>query len=123
FIAPDNANVPDMRLRTMSALEGAASLCVLVEERLRQRRISEKPRIWRRYEPSVPVLLTHGGHMKSPNWRKVLAPAAIFLAAALACGTTAFAQGSDSEEMQASANPDLWPSMGQNLALNQIGRA
>lgn len=38
LIAPDNATVPDMRSRTMSALEGAASVprlagCVLVEER------------------------------------------------------------------------------------------
>jgi PQQ-dependent dehydrogenase (methanol/ethanol family) len=58
--------------------------------------------------------------MKSPNWRRVLAPAAaILLAAGLACGTTAFAQGSDAEEMQNSANPDLWPSMGQNLALDR----
>jgi len=57
--------------------------------------------------------------MKSPNWRTVLAPAAIFLAAALACGT-AFAQaGSDAEEAQNSANPALWPSMGQNLALDR----
>jgi PQQ-dependent dehydrogenase (methanol/ethanol family) len=58
--------------------------------------------------------------MKSPNWRRVLAPAAaILLAAGLACGTTAFAQGSDAEEMQNSANPALWPSMGQNLALDR----
>jgi PQQ-dependent dehydrogenase (methanol/ethanol family) len=57
--------------------------------------------------------------MKSPNWRTVLAPAAIILAAALACGTTAFAQGTDAEEMQNSANPALWPSMGQNLALDR----
>ncbi|MGB6487032.1 MAG: PQQ-binding-like beta-propeller repeat protein [Steroidobacteraceae bacterium] len=58
--------------------------------------------------------------MKLSNWRRVLTPAAILLAAAgLACGT-AFAQmGSDAEEMHASANPDLWPSMGQNLWLDR----
>ena len=57
--------------------------------------------------------------MKSPNWRKVLTPAAILLAAGLACGT-AFAQaGSDAEELQNSANPDLWPSMGQNFELDR----
>ena len=57
--------------------------------------------------------------MKLSNWRRVLTPAAILLAAGLACGT-AFAQmGSDAEEMHASANPDLWPSMGQNLRLDR----
>lgn len=57
--------------------------------------------------------------MKLSNWRRLLAPAAILLAAGLACGT-AFAQmGSDAEEMHASANPDLWPSMGQNFWLDR----
>ena len=57
--------------------------------------------------------------MKLSNWRRVLTPAAILLAAGLACGT-AFAQmGSDAEEMHASANPNLWPSMGQNLWLDR----
>ena len=58
--------------------------------------------------------------MKSLHWRTVLAPAAaILLAAGLACGT-AFAQaGSDAEEAQNSANPELWASMGQNLALDR----
>lgn len=58
--------------------------------------------------------------MKSLYWRTVLAPAAAFLlAAGLACGT-AFAQaGSDAEEAANSANPDLWASMGQNLALDR----
>jgi PQQ-dependent dehydrogenase (methanol/ethanol family) len=57
--------------------------------------------------------------MKLPNWRWLLAPAAILLAAGLACGT-AFAQmGSDAEELHASANPDLWPSMGQNFQLDR----
>jgi PQQ-dependent dehydrogenase (methanol/ethanol family) len=57
--------------------------------------------------------------MKLSNWRRVLMPAAILLAAGLACGT-AFAQmGSDAEEMHASANPNLWPSMGQNLWLDR----
>ncbi|HEV2444021.1 MAG TPA: PQQ-dependent dehydrogenase, methanol/ethanol family [Steroidobacteraceae bacterium] len=58
--------------------------------------------------------------MKLPNWRSLLVPTAIIMAAAgLACGT-AFAQaGSDAEEAQNSANPDLWPSMGQNLALDR----
>ncbi|MHB8812044.1 MAG: PQQ-dependent dehydrogenase, methanol/ethanol family [Steroidobacteraceae bacterium] len=58
--------------------------------------------------------------MKLPNWRSLLVPTAIIVAAAgLACGT-AFAQaGSDAEEAQNSANPDLWPSMGQNLALDR----
>ena len=63
-------------------------------------------------------LSQQGGHMKLPNWRRVLAPAAILLAAGLACGT-ALAQGSDAEEMHNSANPHLWPSMGQNLALDR----
>jgi PQQ-dependent dehydrogenase (methanol/ethanol family) len=57
--------------------------------------------------------------MKLPNWRRLLAPAAILLAAGLACGT-AFAQmGSDAEELHASANPNLWPSMGQNFQLDR----
>ncbi len=57
--------------------------------------------------------------MKLSNWRRLLAPAAILMAAGLACGT-AFAQmGSDAEEMHASANPDLWPSMGQNFGLDR----
>jgi lanthanide-dependent methanol dehydrogenase len=57
--------------------------------------------------------------MKLSNWRRVLTPAAILLAAGLACGT-AFAQmGSDAEELQNSANSDLWPSMGQNFALDR----
>jgi len=57
--------------------------------------------------------------MKFRNWRRILTPAAILLAAGLACGT-AFAQaGSDSEELQNSANPDLWPSMGQNFELDR----
>jgi lanthanide-dependent methanol dehydrogenase len=57
--------------------------------------------------------------MKSLHWRRILTPAAILLAAGLACGT-AFAQmGSDAEELHASANPDLWPSMGQNFQLDR----
>ncbi len=57
--------------------------------------------------------------MKLSNWRRVLTPAAILLAAGLACGT-AFAQtGSDAEEMHASANANLWPSMGQNFWLDR----
>src|SRR5215469_2314089 len=58
--------------------------------------------------------------MKLSNWRSLLVPAAAVVAVAgLACGT-AFAQaGSDAEEAQNSANPDLWPSMGQNFALDR----
>jgi PQQ-dependent dehydrogenase (methanol/ethanol family) len=57
--------------------------------------------------------------MKLSNWRRLLAPAAILLAAGLACGT-AFAQmGSDAEQLHASANPDLWPSVGQNFGLDR----
>jgi PQQ-dependent dehydrogenase (methanol/ethanol family) len=57
--------------------------------------------------------------MKLRNWRWLLTPAAILLAAGLTCGT-AFAQmGSDAEELHASANPDLWPSMGQNFQLDR----
>ncbi|MFZ0552423.1 MAG: PQQ-dependent dehydrogenase, methanol/ethanol family [Steroidobacteraceae bacterium] len=57
--------------------------------------------------------------MKLPNWRSVLTPAAILLAASLACGTAVAQMGSDAEEAQNSANPDLWPSMGQNLGLDR----
>lgn len=57
--------------------------------------------------------------MKLSNWRRLLPPAAIILAAGLACGT-AFAQmGSDAEGMHASANPNLWPSVGQNFWLDR----
>jgi lanthanide-dependent methanol dehydrogenase len=57
--------------------------------------------------------------MKLSNWRRVLTPAAILLAAGLACGT-AFAQmGTDAEGMHASANPNLWPSVGQNFWLDR----
>jgi lanthanide-dependent methanol dehydrogenase len=57
--------------------------------------------------------------MKLRNWRWLLTPAAMLLAAGLACGT-AFAQmGSDAQELQNSANPDLWPSMGQNFELDR----
>jgi lanthanide-dependent methanol dehydrogenase len=51
--------------------------------------------------------------MKLPNWRRVLAPAAILLAAGMACGAVSIAQA------QEPSSPDLWASMGQNYALDR----
>jgi lanthanide-dependent methanol dehydrogenase len=49
--------------------------------------------------------------MKLPKWRRILAPAAILLAAGVACGGPAFAQEP--------SNPHLWSSMGENYALDR----
>lgn len=61
--------------------------------------------------------------MKFPNWRWLAAPASILLAAGIvACGAASVAQagsGSDAQIMKMSANPDLWPAMGQNFALDR----
>jgi PQQ-dependent dehydrogenase (methanol/ethanol family) len=58
--------------------------------------------------------------MKVRNWRRLVAPAAaILLAAGMACGTALAQDGSDAEMAQASANPALWPGMGQNFALDR----
>ena len=52
--------------------------------------------------------------MKRPNWRKaLLAPAAIVVAAGMACGAASIAQA------QEPSNNNLWPSMGQNYALDR----
>jgi lanthanide-dependent methanol dehydrogenase len=51
--------------------------------------------------------------MKLSNWRRVLTPAAILLVAGIACAATSVALAQESE------NPDLWPSMGQNYALDR----
>jgi PQQ-dependent dehydrogenase (methanol/ethanol family) len=51
--------------------------------------------------------------MKLPNWRRALAPAAILLAAGMACGAVSIAQA------QEPSSPDLWPSMGQNYWLDR----
>jgi lanthanide-dependent methanol dehydrogenase len=51
--------------------------------------------------------------MKLPNWRRLLAPAAILLAAGMACGAVSIAQA------QEPSSPDLWPSMGQNYWLDR----
>ena len=61
--------------------------------------------------------------MKFPNWRWLAAPASILLAAGIvACGAASVAQagsGSDAQIMKMSANPDLWPAMGQNFSLDR----
>ncbi|MGA7537564.1 MAG: PQQ-dependent dehydrogenase, methanol/ethanol family [Steroidobacteraceae bacterium] len=51
--------------------------------------------------------------MNFPNWRRVLAPAAIFLAVGIACAAVSVAQAQEPQ------SPDLWASMGQNYALDR----
>jgi lanthanide-dependent methanol dehydrogenase len=51
--------------------------------------------------------------MNFSNWRRVLAPAAIFLAAGIACAAVSVAQAQEPQ------SPDLWASMGQNYALDR----
>ena len=51
--------------------------------------------------------------MKLSNWRKVLAPTAIVLAAGIACAAVTVAQAQEPQ------SPDLWASMGQNYALDR----
>jgi lanthanide-dependent methanol dehydrogenase len=64
--------------------------------------------------------LARGRKMKSPHWRSVIAPAAILFAAGLACGAGSIAQaGTDDWNVEASKNANLWPSVGQNLALQR----
>src|SRR5512146_2393074 len=110
----------------MSALEGdrfcARIRAALVEEPRKRPYFRNTKNFWRRYELRVPILgrrgdpdrrsgsLTKGGHMKVSHWRRVLTPAAILLAAGMACGT-AFAQSG--------ADANLWPSMGQNAELDR----
>jgi PQQ enzyme repeat len=58
--------------------------------------------------------------MKRARGWSLSASMAMFMAVGGICGTTfAALAGSDSEIAAASKNPDLWPGMGQNLALNR----
>ena len=58
--------------------------------------------------------------MKLATKRTLFVPTAMLMAVGMLCGMTVGARaGSDSEIATASKNPDLWPGMGQNLALNR----
>jgi lanthanide-dependent methanol dehydrogenase len=58
--------------------------------------------------------------MRLATKRTLLAPTAMLMAVGVLCGISGGARaGSDNEIATASKNPDLWPGMGQNLALNR----